>query len=270
MNELIKITTSERVEKENIKELKEVMLIKGDCLKELKKIQNGGIDLILTDMPYIISKEGGFSQGGSWNNPKDGRYRKTPPKTEFGEWDKEPLDLDSLLKEFYRILKPSGTLIMFYDMYKIQELKECAERFKFKQPRLCIWQKTNPVPVNSKLNYLSNSREYFISFVKGGKPTFNSQYDNGFYSYPICSGKERTSHPTQKPLSLMNELVLKHSNEGEVILDCFMGAGSTGVSAICNKRKFIGIEKEEKYFEIAYNRIKEETFKKTSTNIDEI
>ena len=234
-------------------------IFNGDCIEKLKDIKSNSIDLILTDMPYIISKKSGFNKGGAWNNTKDKRCRKTPPKTDFGSWDKEPLDLESLISEFKRILKNSGTLIMFYDIYKMQELKECAEHFKFKQPRLCIWQKTNPVPINSKINYLSNSREYFISFVKGSKPTFNSQYDNGCYLYPICGGKERTIHPTQKPLSLMDELILKHSNEGDVVLDCFMGSGSTGVSAVKNKRYFIGVEKEKIFFDISYNRLVIET-----------
>lgn len=230
-------------------------LFNDDCLNVMKKIENGTIDLILVDMPYIISKKSNFDKGGSWNDANDKKCRKTPPKTDFGEWDKEPLDLDNLLKEFYRILKKSGTLIMFYDIYKMQELKEIAEKHKFKQPRLCVWQKTNPVPVNSKLNYLSNSREYFITFVKGGKPTFNSEYDKGFYEYSICSGKERTSHPTQKPLILINDLILKHSNEGDIVLDCFMGSGTTGVSSIENNRRFIGVELDSDYFEIAENRL---------------
>lgn len=226
-----------------------------DCIDVLRNLSEESIDLILVDMPYIISKKSNFDKGGSWNDANDKKYRKTPPKTDFGEWDKEPLDLDNLLKEFYRILKKSGTLIMFYDMYKMQELKEIAEKHKFKQPRLCVWQKTNPIPVNSKLNYLSNSREYFITFVKGGKPTFNSEYDKGFYEYPICRGKERTIHPTQKPIMLINDLILKHSNENDLVLDCFMGSGTTGVACLKNNRNFMGIEIDKDYFDIAKERI---------------
>ena len=83
-----------------------------------------------------------------------------------------------------------------------QNPKEIADKYKFKQGRVCIWQKTNPVPINSKLNYLSNANEYFFSFIKDKKPTFNSEYDNGLYKYPICHGKERLNHPTQKPLEI--------------------------------------------------------------------
>lgn len=230
-------------------------LLKGDCLELLTKIPNNSIDLILIDPPYIISKKSNFDKGGSWNNAEDKRCRKTPPKTDFGEWDKKELDLDFLFKQYYRILKPHGTLLCFYDIWKMQELKECGEDNKFKQFRLCRWDKTNPVPVNSKLNYLSNASEYFITCVKEGKPTFNSEYDKGIYEYPICSGKERTEHPTQKPLSLITDLILKHSNENDLVLDCFMGSGTTGVAARNIKRNFIGMELSEEYFNIAKDRI---------------
>lgn len=225
-----------------------------NCLDILKETPKDSIDTIITDPPYLISRKSNFDVGGAWNDINDTRVRKTPPKTDFGKWDKVELDWDILMSEFYRILKPSGTLLIFYDIWKMQELKECAERYKFKQPRLCRWDKTNPIPINSKLNYLSNSSEYFATFVKGGKPTFNSDYDKGIYTFPVCSGKERTAHPTQKPLALMNELVLKHSNENDLIFDPFMGSGSTGIAAVDNGRQFIGCELDTEYFKIALDR----------------
>ena len=113
----------------------------------------------------------------------------------------------------------------------------------------------NPVPINSKLNYLSNSTEYFFTFVKGSKPTFNSEYDNGIYRFPICHGKERFEHPTQKPLELIKSLIEKHSNEGDLVLDTF--AGTFIVHHACDNlnRGCISIEKEEKYFNIGKERI---------------
>lgn len=205
--------------------------------------------------PYLISKKSNFDKGGSWNNSNSKEHRKTPPKTDFGEWDKKELNMDFLFDEYYRVLKPSGTLLIFYDVWKINELKYWGEIHKFKQFRLCRWDKTNPIPVNSKLNYLSNSSEYFITCVKQSKPTFNSEYDKGIYTYPICSGKERTNHPTQKPIALINDLVIKHSNENDLILDCFMGSGTTGVAVLQNNRRFIGVEIDKKYFDIAKERI---------------
>lgn len=113
----------------------------------------------------------------------------------------------------------------------------------------------NPVPINSKINYLSNAVEYFFTFVKKSKPTFNSSYDNGIYSYPICHGKERYQHPTQKPLQLISDLIKKHSNEGDLVLDTFAGTGTTAHACINLKRNYIMIEKDENYFKIMQDRI---------------
>ncbi len=146
-------------------------------------------------------------------------------------------------------------MIIFYDVWKSSELKISAEKFKFKQPRIGAWIKTNPVPINSKINYLSNATEYFFTFVKGSKPTFNSEYDSGFYHYPICHGKERYQHPTQKPLSLISEIINKHSNMGDMVFDCFAGTGTTGHACIKNQRDFILIEKDEKYYNIILERL---------------
>lgn len=228
-----------------------INLFNGDCLEVLKGIPDRSVDLILTDPPYNISRDSCFLRGK--NPAKKGDVFLI--KHDFGEWDRKPLDLNSLFNEFNRVLKRGGTLLIFYDIWKLQDLKAAAENFKFKQPRVCCWVKNNPVPLNSDKNYLSNACEYFVTFVKLGKGVFNSKYDNGLYKYPICHGKERTEHPTQKPLTLISELLLKHSNKNDVILDMFMGSGTTGVACKNLNRKFCGIEIDEKYFNIAKERI---------------
>ena len=227
----------------------------GDCLEVMKDIPDKSIDLILTDPPYLISKKSGFNSGGAWNNAEDKRLQKTPPKTDFGEWDKKEIDFFTVFKEFCRVLKYGGTVICFFDIWKMQYLKQIAEENRFKQFRLIRWDKTNPVPVNSKLNYLSNATEYALTCVKGSKPTFHSEYNPGVFKYPICSGKERTAHPTQKPLNLMQELLEIHTNDNDVVLDPFMGSGSTGAACKNLNRNFIGIELNEEYFNIAKKRI---------------
>ena len=119
---------------------------------------------------------------------------------------------------------------------------------KFKQLRFIEWIKTNPVPINSKINYLTNSREIALTAVKVGKPTFHSQYDNGIYEYPIQGGKRRT-HPTQKNLKLFEHLIKKHSNEGDIILDCFLGSGTTAIAAYNTERNFVGCELNKEYYQ---------------------
>jgi len=225
-----------------------------NCFDYIKEIESNSIDIILTDPPYLISKESGF-KNYSDNATDEIRKKFGNISIDFGDWDKQELDWDLLFNEYYRILKKGGTLIFFFDIWKSSMIKEVAEKNKFKQLRICQWQKSNPVPINSKLNYLSNAIEYFFSFVKGGKPTFNSEYDNGIYKYPICHGNERYDHPTQKPLELMKDLIRKHSNEGDLVLDTFAGTGTTGHAALLLNRKFILIEQNVEYYQIIQDRL---------------
>ena len=174
----------------------------------------------------------------------------------FGEWDFGFQGLDNIIKEAYRVLKDTGTLICFYDVWKITTLKKYFDDAKFKQIRFIEWIKTNPVPINSKINYLTNAREIAVVGVKKGKPTFNSQYDNGIYRYPICHDKGRF-HPTQKPLALIEDLIIKHTNENDIVLDCFSGSATTAVAAFNKNRNFIGCELSADYYKKSIMRLKE-------------
>ena len=146
-------------------------------------------------------------------------------------------------------------MICFYDLWKITILKDYFERAGFKQIRLIEWIKTNPVPLNSKINYLTNAREIAVVGVKGGCPVFHSEYDNGIYSYPICHDRGRF-HPTQKPVALLEAIIAKHSNEGDLVLDCFAGSASTAVAAHKLKRNFIGCELSKEYFDKSVARLR--------------
>ena len=231
------------------------MIVNADCFEYLKTIESGSVDLILTDPPYDISRNSNFSKvSESASDFMKTKYSKH--SIDFGEWD-TTLDLDTLFSEYYRVLKKGGTLIIFYDVWKSNQLKELAQKWKFKQPRVGMWLKNNPTPINSKSNYLSNAHEFFFTFVKDKKPTFNSEYDNGIYKYPLCHGKERLEHPTQKPLSLIKEMIQKHSNEGDLVLDTFSGSGTTAEACQTLRRRFICIERDEKYYKLSIERIKQ-------------
>lgn len=221
------------------------------CFDFLPSIDSKSIDLILIDPPYEISRETNFQNGELTGTDTD-RFRIS---MDFGDWDKNFTNLEEVFKQGYRILKDGGTMICFYDLWKIETIKRYYENNKFKQIRFIEWLKTNPVPINSKINYLSNAREIAVLGIKKSKPTFNSSYDNGLYQYPICHDKGRF-HPTQKPLELIKELIIKHSNEGDIVLDCFSGSGTTGVAAIQTKRQFIGCEINPEYYEKSKKRIK--------------
>lgn len=255
-------------------------------LNLLNEIPNNSVDLVLTDPPYIISRESGMNthynnvknnqENGvefvkteaEWNeykskcnitddSKKDNymRYgtiygKKYCVRTDYGDWDNKFTieQLELFISQYYKKLKKGGTLIMFFDLWKITDLKNIMEKYKFKQIRFIEWIKTNPQPINSSVNYLTNCREIALLGIKGSKPTFNSKYDNGIYMHPLQGGKNRF-HPTQKSLPLFEELIKKHSNEGDTVLDTFLGGGTTLFAAINTNRKFIGSEISKEYYD---------------------
>jgi site-specific DNA-methyltransferase (adenine-specific) len=257
-----------------------------DGTEYLKTISNNSIDLILTDPPYIISKNSGMNEhynnvkfneenditqvktDEEWENYKiqnsieddtsKEQYikygsiygKKYCVKTDYGCWDSNfTMEiLEQFICEYYKKLKKGGTLIMFFDLWKITDLKNLLEKHNFKQIRFIEWIKTNPQPRNSKVNYLTNCREIALIGVKGGNPTFHSSYDNGIYMYPLQGGKNRF-HPTQKSLSLFEELIQKHSNENDTVLDTFLGGGTTAIACKHTTRNFKGCEISKEYYD---------------------
>lgn len=220
------------------------------CFDYLPTIKDGSVDLVLIDPPYEISRETNFQSGEPSGTDTD-RFRVS---MDFGQWDYGFSDLKTVIKELYRVLKTSGTIICFYDLWKITTLKEYFEDAGFSQLRFIEWVKTNPVPLNSKTNYLTNAREIAVVAVRGGTPKFKSEYDNGIYSYPICHDEDRF-HPTQKPVELVRDLILKHSDDGDLVLDCFSGSGTTAVASIITNRNFVGCEIDKNYYNLSMSRI---------------
>ncbi len=205
-------------------------------------------DLLLTDPPYTISRETGF------RHVRQG-IKRFAVSMNFGAWDKKQIDLHTLSQSAYKTLRKGGTAIIWYDLWKISELASALNNAGFRMLRLLIWQKTNPVPLNSQTTYLSNSREIAILAVKGTKPTFNDQYHNGIYNLPIPRHLGNRQHPTQKPLDLFTELVEKHSNNKDLVIDPFLGAGTTALAAIQTGRKFQGCDIDKTYTQIAQQRV---------------
>jgi site-specific DNA-methyltransferase (adenine-specific) len=228
----------------------ECTLTNESCFTLLEKIKNKSVDLVLIDPPYEVSRDTNFQSGEATGKDTD-RFRVS---MNFGKWDFGFTGLDKVIDESYRILKRGGTLICFYDLWKTTTLKEYFDDAKFKQIRFIEWVKTNPVPLNSKTNYLTNSREIALLGVKGSNPTFHSEYDNGIYNYPICHDEGRF-HPTQKPLALIEALIEKHSNAGDMIVDCFSGSGTTAAAAYNTGRSFIGCELDADYYSKSIDRL---------------
>ncbi len=214
----------------------------------LQSLDKNSVNLVLTDPPYTISRKTGFS------SVKKG-VKRFAVSMDFGEWDHKQIDLEAFAEETYRVLRRGGTAIVWYDAWKISHLYDAMTDAGFEMLRLIVWNKTNPVPLNSKCIYLSNSREMAVVGVKGGSPTFNSAYDSGDYSYPIPRHGGKRIHPTQKPLALFRELVRKHSNHGDLVIDPFLGSGTTAVAALQEGRAFAGCDIDESYIRAARSRM---------------
>ncbi len=237
----------------NIDEINKYLLINDDCFNVLKQIPDNSIDLILTDPPYNIAK---YSTGNirfDW---------RSDINNDLAEWDLVELHPKDLVKEFKRIIKPSGNIFIFCSYNIIGEYHKVFDP-EFDTFQFMVWHKTNPVPNFRKTSFL-NSCELIVScWNKGHTWNFSNQKEmHNFIESGICMGSERVKdengknlHPTQKPVSILEKIVKIASNENDVVLDCFNGVGSTGVAALKNNRKYVGIEIDQKYMKATAKRL---------------
>lgn len=209
-----------------------MQLYNGDCLEKIKKIPNDSIDLIVTDPPYFLGMTHN-GQKGSFNDLKIC----------------EPF-FDGLFAEFVRVLKVTGKIYFFtdwrgYAFYYPIFSKHIPAR------NLIVWDKKSGAG-----NCYNFSHEFIIY---GTLKPYNQGGSNVWRETAFSSGAKKTNgekvHPTQKPVELIERIIKDGSDVGAVVLDPFMGSGTTGVACVNTNRKFIGIELDEQYFEIAKQRI---------------
>lgn len=222
-----------------------IELIKGDYLEKIKQIDKK-VNLIMTDIPYNISKK---------NNFKTMKDRKGRNGIEFGDWDN--VFNETQLIKLQDILVDGGSIFLFHSFEQFGLLKDIFT-IDFKDK--IIWQKTNPMPRNRDRRWISDI-EIASWYVNGKGWTFNRQndkYEKSVLQYPSESGGGfKRYHPTQKNLKMIEYLIKIHSNENDIILDPFSGSFTTAIACINTNRSFIGIEKDDNYFDIGVNRVKE-------------
>ena len=235
---------------------KDYTLAPGDCVKKLKEINDNTIDLVLTDPPYNL---GLFMKGRDTNL---GALRENHfvasswDNDEQQEWEAHMSDF---FRESARVLKKGASMVVFMAVIKVETLIKIAQANGFYYKTTGSWHKTNPMPRNMNLHFI-NSTESWVYFVYGAKTgKFNNKGKavHDFIETSVINNGEKKhgKHPTQKPVKLMEHFVSILSDEGDVVLDPFMGSGSTGVAAISLGRQFHGIELSEEYFKVASLRI---------------
>ena len=200
---------------------------------------------MLTDPPYGISRKTGF--GSVVKGEK-----RFAVSMDFGEWDSAPPNYPSLAHLLFQRLRSGGSAIIWCAWQKTGYLNYALEESGFSKIRMVIWERSNPVPLNAGATYLSNSREVAVSAVKDSGQTFNGYYDNGVYRMPI---PRKRIHPTQKPLELFREIIKKHSNPGDLVVDPFLGGGTTALAALEEGRRFAGCDIDPGYVEASKQRI---------------
>lgn len=224
--------------------------------KECNEFQIFSIDCVITDPPYNIAN---FAKNRGYHIQS---MRKNSLIN--ADWDEKSSEnwselLESVFKILSKKLKVGGNLIVFCSILKTGELYNWAKKYGLYYKTTGVWHKTNPMPRNMNLHFV-NSNEFWMYFVNQKRTgTFNNNGkllpDYFESSTPPVKERENFKHPTQKPLSITRSMIEILSNEGDTVLDCFIGSGTTAVAAINTGRNFIGFENNNEYFNIAAQRI---------------
>lgn len=230
----------------------------------LKDIKRSSIDLILTDPPYNLAS---YSRG----NIK-APWRKEI-NNDLAEWDLKEFNPAEWRKEFTRVLKPTGTIFAFTSYNLLGKWHEAFDPI-FDTFQFVVWHKKNPIPKFRRAGFLNSCELIVALWNKGHTWNFTNQRDmhnliegpedepmegpENFIESPICMGSERWKsppHPTQKPIFVLKRLIELATNQDDLVLDPFMGVGSTGVASLQLGRRFHGFEIDSSYFNAAESRL---------------
>lgn len=247
-------------------------LFKGDCNKVLKNIEDKAIDVIFADPPYFLSNGGISCHSGRQVSVNKGQWDGTLTPEEKLRFNRK------WLRECRRVLKDDGTIWISGTFHNIYSIGVALELEGYSIINNITWQKPNPSP-NLACRCFTNSTETILwarkvdSRGKKGKHYFNyplmkeinggkQMKDVWLLNLPKKSEKIHGKHPTQKPLSVLERILLASTKEGDLVLDPFNGSGTTGIACFGLNRRYIGIDKSKEYLDLTiarYQDKKEET-----------
>ena len=215
-------------------------LIQGDCFEEMRKLADDGVkvDMICTDPPYLMNYKTG--------KRKDKTHDFCKPITNDTNFEL----IKDIMPLLFELLNQGGAIYMFCNANHIDYFKQQIEQH-FVLKNILIWVKNNWSAGDLKGAYPKQTE--FILYAVKVRHILNSARDTDTLYYNRVVGNMQL-HQNQKPVDLCKYLINKSSNENDTVLDCFMGSGSTGVACLQTNRNFIGIELEEKYYNIAKER----------------
>lgn len=222
-----------------------ITLYNDDCLNVFKTIKDNSIDLIVTDPPYR-TLTGGDTNSEKYQRPKgmlggDRKLFKYQNNIKIKEW----------MPELFRVMKNESHTYVFTNSLNLIEMLNTANKVGFKLHNVLIWLKNNCTPSQ----YYMKNCEYVLFLYKGKAKWINNIGESKtVHMFNNVVGK---SHPCEKPVELLKFYISNSSNEGDLVLDPFMGVGSTGIACKELNRDFIGIEIDKQYYDIAESRINE-------------
>jgi len=214
-----------------------------DCLEGMKQIPNKSVDLVITDPPYLID-----TMGSGLYSQKDKQYIKELNFMKDG-FSKEILD------EICRVMKKIN-LYIFCSQKQIIPLLDYFVREKKCNWNIITWHKTNPIPACGN-KYLTDT-EYVLFFREKGVKIYGDYQTKFTYYLTSLNQKDKIkyNHPTIKPLNIIQNFIINSSKEGEIVLDPFMGSGTTAIACMNTNRNYIGFEIDKGYYDIILERIK--------------
>ncbi len=223
-----------------------ITLWHGDCLELMKNIPDKSIDLVVTDCPYKVVQGG---RVGS-KTPKGGIFGSCHEDFKRGTVFKENnLVFEQWLPSVYRVLKDKHHCYIMINGRNLCDLQTKAIEVGFTYQNILVWDKGNKTPNR----YYMQQLEFILMLTKNGSRDIVNMGTSNLLSIKNIIGNK--AHPTEKPILLMEILIKNSSGELDKVLDPFMGSGTTGLACQALNRSFVGIEKDDKYFEIAKNRI---------------
>ena len=208
-----------------------------DCLEGMKRISDGSVDLIVTDPPYLIN----YSR-----HVKGHRFENKILN------DNNPELISKYIKECYRILKNNSAMYMFTSHKTVDFFKQELENTGFNVKNMIIWDKQRQGMGDTSTVF--GFQYELIFFVSKGQPKIRGKRLSDIWSFPKVVGRNQV-HQNQKPIELIERCVTKHSNEGDVVFDGFMGSGTTAIACINTNRNYIGFELDEGYYKASIERI---------------